>query len=342
MIKTPMRIFITGGAGYVGSHAAVSLLDAGHEICIYDNFSNSSPVALDRIEQITAKKISSYKGDIRDVDALTTAFEAFQPTAVLHFAGLKAVGESVEKPVEYYDVNVGGSTALLQVMSQCGCEHIVFSSSATVYGAPEYLPYDEAHPLRPTNPYGNTKLVVEMLITDWVAANGGRSAVNLRYFNPVGAHVSGLIGEDPNGIPNNLMPFISQVASGRRETVAVFGDDYETIDGTGVRDYVHVVDLAKAHVAALGYSVANPGVRAINVGTGVGTSVLQLIQAFGQVSGQKIPWELAPRRHGDIDQFWANADLALDQLDWQASKSIEDMCQDTWTWQSKNPKGFSD
>lgn len=337
-----MKVFVTGGAGYIGSHTLVQLLAAGHDVCVFDNYCNSSPVALARVRQLTNRDLTAVEGDICDVDALTGALTDFAPDAVIHFAGLKAVGESNEIPLRYYQNNVTGSMNLLAAMDATGCRRIVFSSSATVYGEAHYLPFDEAHPIAPTNPYGRTKAMVEEVIGDWARATPGASAVLLRYFNPVGAHESGRIGEDPRDIPNNLMPFVAQVAVGRRQALSIFGDDYDTRDGTGERDYIHVVDLAAAHLAALDYSGGALGCEAINVGTGQGITVKELVAAYGRASGKPIPFEIAPRRQGDIASSYAATDKARDLLNWQARLDVDSMCASSWRWQSGNPDGYSE
>ncbi len=335
-----MRILVTGGAGYIGSHTLLQLLLEGHDALVFDNFSNSSPEALQRVGLLANATFDVMEGDIRDPVALEKAFSQFQPEAVVHFAGLKAVGESNEQPLEYYSQNVAGSIELLKAMDKARCQRIVFSSSATVYGEAEYLPYDEQHRLLPTNPYGRTKYFIEGIIRDWVAANTGASAVLLRYFNPVGADASGQIGEDPNGIPNNLAPFIAKVAVGRLPQLKVWGNDYDTRDGTGERDYIHVQDLAKAHLAALEYASQHQGCEAINVGTGQGATVLEMIHAFQAASGQPIPYEIAPRREGDVARSLASVEKAKRLLNWQAELTIDDMCASTWAWQSQNPDGY--
>ncbi|WP_201587588.1 UDP-glucose 4-epimerase GalE [Psychrobacter jeotgali] len=338
------KILVTGGAGYIGSHTCIALHEAGYDIVIYDNLSNSSPEAINRVAHIIGKPVEFIKGDILDSELLRQVFDAHQFFGVIHFAGLKAVGESVAKPLLYYNNNVSGTINLLQVMSAHNVKNFVFSSSATVYGDPETLPIDESSPRSATNPYGQSKLMVEHIFEDLVVADKDWSLVTLRYFNPVGAHASGQIGEDPNDIPNNLMPYISQVAVGKLAKLSVFGNDYPTVDGTGVRDFIHVTDLAQGHVAALDYlqSQDNP-VRflPINLGTGKGSSVLELVDAFSQVSGQDIPYQFAPRRAGDIASCYASADRAKALLGWEAKHSIRDMCADTWRWQSNNPNGYS-
>ncbi|WP_456485262.1 UDP-glucose 4-epimerase GalE [Hydrogenimonas sp.] len=332
------KIFVTGGAGYIGSHTCVELLNAGYEVVVYDNLSNSSEEAIRRIEKITGKPLTFIKGDIRDADALEKAMKGCD--AVIHFAGLKAVGESVEKPLEYYDNNVCGTVTLLETMQKNGPKAIVFSSSATVYGDPDFLPLTENHPLRTTNPYGQTKLVIEGILRDLFQSDKSWRITILRYFNPVGAHESGLIGEDPQGIPNNLMPFISQVAVGRRDHLNVYGGDYDTHDGTGVRDYIHVVDLAKGHLAALKALESGPQCEAVNLGTGKGYSVLDMVKAFEKASGQNVPYEITDRRPGDIAACYADPTKAKEKLGWQADFGIEKMCEDTWRWQSRNPNGY--
>ena len=332
-------ILVTGGAGYIGSHTCVELLNAGHELVVFDNFCNSHPEALARVEKITGRKLNVVKGDIRDQGALEEAIRRFNCTAVIHFAGLKAVGESVEKPLDYYDNNVIGTHRLLQAMTNCGVKTLVFSSSATVYGEPQFLPLTEQHPLSATNPYGRTKLVVENMLRDLYRSDPSWRIGILRYFNPVGAHESGLIGEDPQGIPNNLMPFVAQVAIGRRECLKVWGNDYPTPDGTGVRDYIHVVDLAKGHLKAL-QRLDSPQCYAVNLGTGTGYSVLDVAKAFAEASGRPVPYEIAPRRAGDVAACYAEASYAEQLLDWRAVRDLSAMCLDTWRWQSVNPNGF--
>lgn len=335
-----MRVFLTGGAGYIGSHTLADLLAGGHEACVYDNYANSDPEALERVRSLTNRGFESVEGDIRHVDKLRKALTDFRPDAVIHFAGLKAVGDSVVRPLDYYENNVQGSIALLRAMGEAGCGRIVFSSSATVYGDPTYLPLDEAHPLAPTNPYGRTKQIIEEILRDWTATQPGASAVLLRYFNPVGAHASGRIGEDPLGPPANLLPLVSQVATGRREYVSVFGDDYPTRDGTGERDYVHVVDLARAHTAALAFCAARTGCEAINVGVGRGATVLEVIRTFEAVSGRPIPYRIVGRRAGDTASSVADPAKALALLGWRAERDLRDICQSAWAWQSANPEGY--
>lgn len=337
-----MRILVTGGAGYIGSHTLLDLLAADHEVRVVDNFANASPVAMARVARLSNRQFDTVEASITDGRALEEICADFKPEAVIHFAGLKAVGESEALPLSYYEDNVFGSIALLKAMDKCQCRHIVFSSSATVYGLPHYLPYDEAHPLAPVNPYGRTKYFIEEIIRDWAATDPEKSAMLLRYFNPVGAHKSGDIGEDPQGIPNNLVPYIAQVAVGRRAALQVFGDDYDTPDGTGVRDYIHVTDLAAGHVAALNYVAAHKGVEAVNLGTGRGHSVLEMVAAFAAASGQPIPYEIKPRRKGDVDSSYADTAKAKRLLGWTAKRSIAEMCADVWRWQSQNPQGYQD
>ncbi len=334
------RILITGGAGYIGSHTLLQLLREQHQALIIDNFSNSSPKVLGRVKRLANADFEIRDGDIRDFNRLDEIFSDFKPEAVIHFAGLKAVGESNTMPLKYYSHNVNGTLELLNVMQRHECRRIVFSSSATVYGEAKYLPYDEDHPLNPTNPYGRTKYFVEEIIRDWVASWDGASAVLLRYFNPVGADVSGEIGEDPNGIPNNLVPYISQVAIGRLKQLSVFGDDYDTRDGTGERDYVHVVDLARAHLAAIDFTSKKTGCEAINVGTGRGATVLEMVKAFEKASGRKLPYHIEQRREGDVARSVAAVSKAAELLGWKAEMGIDEMCESTWNWQERNPDGF--
>lgn len=336
-----MKVFVTGGAGYIGSHTAVALLAAGHELCVFDNYSNSSAVSLARVRQLSNRDLIEIEGDICDLDRLSTALAAFAPDAVVHFAGLKAVGESSSLPLRYYQNNVSGSMNLLAAMDAAKCRCIVFSSSATVYGEAQYLPFDEVHPIAPTNPYGRTKAMVEEVIRDWSKATPGASAVLLRYFNPVGAHDSGRIGEDPQGIPNNLMPFVAQVAAGRRDKLEIFGDDYETRDGTGERDYIHVVDLAAAHLAAIKYATRGEGCEAINVGTGRGITVKELVEAYERACGAPIACDIAPRRAGDVAISYAATRKAEQLLHWQAVLDIDAMCTSSWRWQSQNREGYA-
>lgn len=334
------KILVTGGAGYIGSHTLIELLEAGFVPVVYDNFSNSQPQVIDRVERLTGCAITCIKADILDKNALAQVFSQHDFDAVIHFAGLKAVGESVAKPLWYYQNNVTGTLNLLEAMAAHHVKRLIFSSSATVYGDPQTLPIDEHAPRSATNPYGQTKLTIEHILADLAKADPEWGIVALRYFNPIGAHVSGQIGENPNGIPNNLMPYISQVAVGRLPQLQVFGDDYATVDGTGVRDYIHVVDLAKGHVAALGYVKDAHGFVPINLGTGQGTSVKQLIDAFESATGQAVPYVIAPRRAGDVASCYASADNAKRLLGWQATLDITDMCRDSWRWQSNNPQGY--
>lgn len=335
-----MRILVTGGTGYIGSHTCISLLDAGYEPVIVDNLSNSKKAVLDRLAQITGQQLTFHEGDILDQVLLERVLEEEKIEAVIHFAGLKAVGESVSIPVAYYENNVAGTVSLLKAMENKGVRCIVFSSSATVYGDPETLPIPETAPLSATNPYGRTKLFIEEILRDLAVADPRWGIVLLRYFNPVGAHPSGLIGEDPQGIPNNLMPFVAQVAVGRREKVSVFGSDYPTPDGTGVRDYIHVVDLAEGHVAALNAHARETGLFTYNLGTGNGSSVLEVIEAFAKASGKPVPYELTDRRPGDVAACYADPTLAQEKLGWKATRNLADMSVDAWRWQSGNPNGF--
>ncbi|MGN1452149.1 MAG: UDP-glucose 4-epimerase GalE [Eubacteriales bacterium] len=334
-----MKVLLTGGAGYIGSHIAVELYSAGHTAVIADNFVNSSPEAVARIEQITGHRIPLYEIDVCDKTALSELFEKERPDAVVHLAGLKAVGESVAKPLLYYRNNIDSTLSLLEVMAEYGCEKLIFSSSATVYGAPKTLPItEEAEAGGCTNPYGWTKYMIERIIEGAAAANPKLSAVLLRYFNPVGAHSSGLIGERPNGIPNNLMPYICKVAGGELAQLSVFGNDYNTHDGTGVRDYIHVVDLAKGHVAALGYCSDHTGTEIFNLGTGTGYSVLDMVKAFERANGVPVAYRITPRRPGDIDACYADPAKAEKLLGWKAELNLDDMCRDSWNWQ-KNSSG---
>lgn len=335
-----MKILVTGGAGYIGSHTCVELIEAGHEPIVVDNLCNSSEESLRRVEKITGKRAKLYVGDVRDGALLDKIFAENKIDCVIHFAGLKAVGESCEKPIEYYDNNLVGTLVLLAAMRKAGCKKIVFSSSATVYGTPERLPLDEeCRTGGTTNPYGTSKYFQEIMLRDVYASDKEWTVVLLRYFNPVGAHPSGLIGEDPKGIPNNLTPYIAKVAIGELKEVGVFGNDYDTPDGTGVRDYIHVVDLAKGHVAAI-ERVTTPGVHTYNLGTGIGYSVLDVIRAFEKACGHKIAYSIKPRRAGDIDSNYADAGKAKRELGWEAELGIDDMCASSWNWQSKNPNGY--
>jgi len=351
-------ILVTGGAGYIGSHTCVELLEAGFDLVVVDNLSNSSLESLRRVGQIVNVPLSILRadsrhrendaedrfvfmeGDIRDREFLRSVFKKFEIEVVIHFAGLKAVSESVARPLLYYNNNVSGSVTLFEVMAEFGCKRVIFSSSATVYGDPASVPIREDFPLSTTNPYGASKLMVENTLRDVFASDQSWSIVLLRYFNPVGAHESGLIGEDPNGIPNNLMPFISQVAVGLREKLLVFGGDYDTPDGTGVRDYIHVVDLAKGHVAALQKLIQSPGVVTVNLGTGRGYSVLEMVKTFEQVSGKSVPYEIVERRPGDVAKCYTDPSYAYELMGWKAEFGIERMCEDAWRWQSQNPRGY--
>ena len=336
-----MAILITGGAGYIGSHTCLQLLAAGQQIVVVDNLSNSSQESLLRVEKITKKTIPFIRADIRDKQALREIFKVHAISAVIHFAGLKAVGESNERPQLYYDNNVAGSLNLFEVMAECNVKNIVFSSSATVYGDPIKVPISENFPLSATNPYGRTKLMIEEILRDLHKSDNSWRIAILRYFNPIGAHSSGQIGEDPNGIPNNLLPYVAQVAVGRLAKLRVFGNDYATHDGTGVRDYIHVVDLADGHVAALDYLEKNQAMITVNLGTGNGYSVLDVVNAFAKTSAKEISYEILPRRAGDVAINYADASLAKKLLGWHASRSLDEMCADTWRWQSNNPNGFS-
>ena len=333
-------VFVTGGAGYIGSHTCLELLIAGHEVTVYDNFCNSQPEALNRVQAICGRKLTLVEGDLRDSVRLVKALQDSAAKAVIHFAGLKAVGESVEMPLAYYDNNVTGSLRLLEAMAACKVKTLVFSSSATVYGEPQRLPLDEEHPLSATNPYGRSKLMIEDMLRDLHRSDPAWRIAVLRYFNPVGAHASGRIGEDPQGTPNNLLPFVAQVAVGQRERVSVFGDDYATPDGTGVRDYIHVVDLALGHLRALERLAAHAECRAINLGTGVGYSVMEMIHAFERASGKPVPYRVVARRSGDVASCYANPTNALALLGWQATRDLQTMCSDAWRWQQGNPAGY--
>ena len=337
-----MNVLLTGGAGYIGSHTAVECLAAGHEVVVFDNLSNSSVKSLDRMARIAGRPAAFVEGDIRDRTALRAVFTRHAIDAVVHFAGLKAVGESVEKPLLYYDNNIAGSIALFEVMAEAGVKSVVFSSSATVYGDPARVPITEDFPLSATNPYGRSKLFIEEMLRDVARSDGGWTIALLRYFNPVGAHESGLIGEDPRGIPNNLMPYVAQVAVGRRPHLNVFGGDYPTPDGTGVRDYIHVVDLARGHLAALNRLHHNTGgVHVWNLGTGRGVSVLEMVRAFEAASGRPVPYEIVARRPGDVAQCWADPARAAHDLGWRAVYDLPHMCGDAWRWQSQNPDGYT-
>ena len=335
-----MRVLVTGGAGYIGSHTCLELLTKAHEVFVVDNLSNGNIKAIERVQNISNRELEFSKTDIRDGERLDRIFAEFKPEAVIHFAGLKAVGESVNEPLRYYNVNVCGTVSLLEAMDRADCLNIVFSSSATVYGTPEYLPYDEKHPTSPANPYGRTKLIIEEIIHDWVSADKKRRGTSLRYFNPIGAHPSGQIGEDPHGVPNNLMPFISQVASGKQEYLQIFGSDYETRDGTGERDYIHVMDLVDAHIKALHNQSRLKPFEVLNIGNGKGITVLELINNFQLASGASIKYEFLPRRDGDLPAFWANPTRAFEKLSWKPQLTIDHMCRDTWRWQRNNIKGY--
>jgi UDP-glucose 4-epimerase len=335
-----MKILVTGGVGYIGTHTCIELIEAGYEVVVIDNLCNSSLEALKRVESITQCNIPFYQADVRDKAALTQIFEQHAIDGVIHFAGLKAVGESVEKPIEYYDTNVGGTFILAEVMRDFNCKTFVFSSSATVYGDPHTVPIREDFPLSATNPYGRSKLMIEEFLQDVFISDGTWHIALLRYFNPVGAHKSGFIGEDPNGIPSNLIPYIAQVAVGKLEKLSIFGDDYDTPDGTGVRDYIHVVDLAKGHVKALQALESKSRVITVNLGTGYGYSVFDMVAAFEKVSGKEISYQIVGRRAGDIATCYADPTYAKQVLGWDAQYGLEEMCEDTWLWQSKNPNGF--
>jgi UDP-glucose 4-epimerase len=336
-----LKVLLTGGAGYIGSHTAVECLAAGHEVVVFDNLSNSSVKSLDRVAQIAGKSVTFVQGDIRERAALRELFARHAIDAVVHFAGLKAVGESVEKPLLYYDNNIAGSIALFDEMTAAGVKSVVFSSSATVYGDPATVPITEDFPLSATNPYGRSKLFIEEMLRDIALADAGWNIALLRYFNPVGAHESGLIGEDPRGIPNNLMPYVAQVAVGRRPQLSVFGGDYPTPDGTGVRDYIHVVDLARGHVAALNKLLKLGGVQTWNLGTGRGVSVLDMVHAFEAASGKPVPYRIVARRAGDVAQCWADPSRAARDLGWRAEYDLPRMCADAWRWQQGNPDGYA-
>ncbi len=335
-----MKILVTGGAGYIGSHTCVELLNQGHEVVVIDNLYNSSKLAMERVETITGRKLKFYEGDLLNKADIENVFKNEDIDSVIHFAALKAVGESVALPLRYYDNNITGTLNLCEVMAEHGVKNIIFSSSATVYGTPEIVPITENSPLSTTNPYGSTKLFIEQILQDLNVADPEWNVVILRYFNPIGAHNSGLIGEDPKGIPNNLVPYITQVAVGKLDTLSVYGDDYDTKDGTGVRDYIHVVDLALGHVASLSKLEKNSGVSIYNLGTGNGYSVLEMIRAFEQASGKRIPYIIKERRAGDIAVCYAQADKALKEINWAAKYDVKQMCEDSWRWQSNNPNGY--
>ena len=335
-----MRILLCGGAGYIGGHTAAVPAERGHELVVADNLSNSSPRALQRLEQVVGRPVEFHRLDIRDRAGLDRVFAAAPFDAVVHFAALKAVGESCERPLDYFENNIGGTITLLQAMKGAGVRRLVFSSSATVYGDPDSVPVREDAPLRTTNPYGRTKLVMEQLIGDLCEADPAFRAVNLRYFNPVGAHPSGLMGEDPGGVPNNLMPYVCQVAVGRREKLSVFGGDWPTVDGTGVRDYIHVMDLAHAHADALDFLMREDRSATLNLGTGRGVSVLELVRAFANASGREVAYEIVGRRSGDVAEVYADPSLAGELLGWKARFDVDAMCRDAWRWQSMNPNGY--
>ncbi len=335
-----MTILVTGGAGYIGSHTCVELLNAGHELVVFDNFVNSHPDVIQRIESITGKRVELVEGDIRDVFALERAIRKHHCQSVIHFAGLKAVGESSEQPLNYYDNNIVGTIRLLEAMVNCGIRSLVFSSSATVYGEPQYLPLDEKHRLLATSPYGRTKLVIEDMLRDFYRANPDWRIAILRYFNPVGAHSSGMIGEDPQGTPNNLMPYIAQIAVGRRDHLNIWGKDYPTHDGTGVRDYIHVVDLAIGHLKALCF-LTEPKCFEANLGTGTGYSVLDVVKAFERASSKSIPYKISPRRSGDVAECYSNPTYANKIIGWEAERNLDQMCEDAWCWQKNNPRGYN-
>jgi len=337
-----MRILVFGGAGYIGSHTCVELAARGHDLVVADNLCNSSPAVLERLERITGKSLPFHEVDLRDRAATAALLAGGGFDAVLHFAALKAVGESCERPLDYFDNNITGTLNLLRAMQEAGTQRLVFSSSATVYGDPDRVPVTEDAPLRVTNPYGRTKLVMEQLIADLCAADPGFQAAVLRYFNPVGAHASGLIGEDPAGVPNNLMPYICQVAVGRRERLRIFGGDWPTVDGTGVRDYIHVVDLARAHADALDALERTGRGFTVNLGTGAGVSVLQLVRAFERASGREVPYEIVGRRDGDVAEVYADPSRAQALLGWKAALDVDAMCRDAWRWQEMNPRGYAD
>ncbi|MDE6091859.1 MAG: UDP-glucose 4-epimerase GalE [Ruminococcus sp.] len=335
------KILVTGGTGFIGSHTCVELLENGYEIVIVDNLSNSKEAAVGRIEQISGKTVNFVNADICDYDALSEIFRKYEIDAVIHFAGLKAVGESVRKPLEYYTNNINGTLVLLRVMRENSCKRIVFSSSATVYGMNNKAPYTEDMPTSATNPYGYTKVMIEQILRDVCVADSEFSAVALRYFNPIGAHSSGLIGEDPNGIPNNLIPYIAQVASGRLEQLSVYGDDYDTPDGTGVRDYIHVMDLASGHVCAIDYAMKHSGFEPVNLGTGKGSSVLEVVSAYEKACGKPIPKKITERRAGDIATCYADASKAKEIFGWEAKSGIDEMCADSWNFTKMNPNGIN-
>ena len=338
-----MSVLVTGGAGYIGSHTVIELIENGYDVVVVDNLCNSKKVALERVEKIVGKKIKFYQENVCDLEKIRDIFKKENIDSVIHFAGLKAVGESCRKPLEYYQNNLISTLTLIQVMKEFNCKNIVFSSSATVYGQPKSVPIKEDFPLGPTtNPYGSTKLMIEDMLRDIYKADNSFNIALLRYFNPIGAHKSGLIGEDPNGIPNNLMPYITQVAIGKLEKLHVFGNDYPTHDGTGVRDYIHVVDLARGHICALKKLETKPGLVTYNLGTGKGYSVLDMVKAFEKASGKKIPYVIDPRRPGDVPECYADPTKAKEEIGFECKYDLEEMCKDSWRWQSTNPKGYGD
>ncbi len=334
------KILVTGGAGFIGSHTCVELLNAGYDIVVMDNFFNAKPEAIKRIREITGKDFGFYETDMLDMDGVRKIFKENKIDGVIHFAGYKAVGESVSKPLEYYHNNIGGTFNICQAMREAGCKTIVFSSSATVYGMNNKVPFTEDSPTSATNPYGYTKVMIEQILSDLYTADQEWSVILLRYFNPIGAHESGLIGENPNGIPNNLLPYVAQVAIGKLPCLSVYGDDYDTPDGTGVRDYLHVVDLALGHIKALEYGLAHRGVEAVNLGTGKGSSVLDVVKSFEKACGKKIPYKIAPRRPGDIATCYANTKKAKELLHWETTRDLDTMCRDGWNFTVKNPDGM--
>ena len=339
-MSEPGTVLVTGGAGYIGSHTCVALLEAGHRVIVVDDLSNSTETSLQRVRGIVDGDLTFHRVDLRDVDALDRVVAGAGIDSVIHFAGLKAVGESIEQPLRYWDVNVGGTIALLEVLERHGIRKLAFSSSATVYGEPRTVPVDESFAIGATNPYGRTKQVIELLLGDVAGSSPDWHVVLLRYFNPVGSHPSGAIGEDPNGIPNNLMPFVMQVAVGRRDELVIFGDDYPTPDGTCIRDYIHVMDLAEGHLAAIERIDELPGCRAINLGTGSGSSVLEVVAAASTAAGRTLPYRIGPRRAGDVAASFADASLAAELLGWSAHRTMDEMCADAWRWQSQNPEGY--